>query len=171
MIARKDLSITDYDSYFEKYIQCISPTDDMHFVLNDHLSQNLASVKAFDKSLNYSYAVGKWSAGALLMHCIDTERIFQYRALSIMRGATHKLAGFDQDVFAQSVDVFAFAKADLLQSMEITRAATIDLYRNASIQALEKVGVVNGKSMAVKAIPFIVCGHWKHHLSILESYY
>lgn len=43
------------------------------------------------------YADGKWSLKEMLLHQIDSERIFAYRALRFARGDNQDLRGFEQD--------------------------------------------------------------------------
>jgi len=171
MIFRRDLRPGEYAAFYEPYIDNVALDSDMMLLLNDSLSQNLEFVQNLEKPLDASYGENKWTIGELLMHCIDTERIFNYRALSFMRGDSSDLPGFDQDLFVRGLRDFAFAKANLLSSMEITRASTIDLFKNATPESLNAMGVGNGNSMSVRAIPFVICGHWQHHLNIISDRY
>lgn len=171
MVCRKDLKPTEYATYFEPYINSIAPDGDMLSVLKQTLTHNIEFVKFLDKSLDLKYGDGKWSIGELLTHCIDTERIFQYRALSFMRSDPTDLAGFDQDLYVTGLKDYAFAKASIIKSMEIVRASTIDLFENTTLQALLKMGKGSGNYMSVRAIPFVICGHWNHHLSIIDERY
>src|SRR3569833_1691878 len=50
--------------------------------------------------LYHRYAEGKWSIKETLVHIIDEERIFAYRALRFARNEQNNLIGFDQDSYA-----------------------------------------------------------------------
>ncbi len=110
------------------------------------------------------------------MHNLDTERIFQYRALRFLRGDSTPLAGFDQDQFVDAlgdlvpIDI-GIAKADLKQSFAITRAATIDIFRNATPDQLQFKGNASGKNMTARVIPFLIAGHNKHHENVITERY
>ncbi len=171
MFTRNDLGSGEYDPYFESYIKSTSRHHDVLFVLKETLDNHIEVIQNFDKALDFQYENSKWSAAQLITHCIDTERVFNYRALSFMRGDTNNLPGFNQDMFVSAYGDSAFAKASLLKSMITTREATIDLYINATAEMLRREGVANGKSMTVRVIPFVICGHWNHHLSILQDRY
>ena len=48
------------------------------------------------EKLEYRYAEAKWTIKDILLHLIDTERIFAYRAIRIGRGDKTALAGFEE---------------------------------------------------------------------------
>ena len=73
---------SDYAPFFEKYV-CLVPDGD----IVELLVQAKADVTTLLQFLppdkwDYRYAEGKWSIRELILHMIDTERIFSYRALS-----------------------------------------------------------------------------------------
>ena len=53
-----------------------------------------------EERLLYRYATGKWTMKEVLLHLIDDERIYAYRALAIARGDTTPLPGFNQEAYA-----------------------------------------------------------------------
>lgn len=70
-----------------------------------HLKDNFLMVKTFicslpEEKLFYRYAHGKWTVKEILVHIIDDERIFSYRALRFARDEKLNLIGFDQDSYA-----------------------------------------------------------------------
>ncbi len=77
--------ITDYPAYFGGYINQV-PEDDLEQAFSNQgeiLPAFFSSIKE-EKSL-YAYAEGKWTLREMLQHIIDTERIFNFRALCISR--------------------------------------------------------------------------------------
>jgi len=171
MIFRRDLLAAEYAAFYEPYINSISQDSEMMLLMQDSLQETLDFVRELDQPLDYRYEEGKWSIGQLLTHCIDTERVFSYRALSFMRGDSAALPGFDQDIYSDSLRDFAFAKANLLESIEVVRKSTIDLFATAAPQSLNNKGLASDNSMSVRAIPYVICGHWKHHLKIISELY
>ena len=72
----------EYNSYYKSYIDLA--TDDN---IVKALKQNLDTVVSFYASVpsdmhDYAYAEGKWTIKDVLLHVIDTERIFTYRAFT-----------------------------------------------------------------------------------------
>jgi hypothetical protein len=171
MVFRRDLRPGEYAAYYEPYINSISQDSEMMMLMQDSLQETLDFVREIDKPLDFKYQEGKWSIGQLLTHCIDTERVFSYRALSFMRGDSTALPGYDQDIYSDSLRDFAFAKANLLESIEVVRKSTIDLFATAAPQSLNNTGLASENSMSVRAVPYVICGHWKHHLKIISELY
>ncbi|WP_194852448.1 DinB family protein [Nonlabens antarcticus] len=171
MVFRRDLRPAEYAAYYEPYLNLLKQESEMMSTFQDSLDSILERVESIQKPFDYRYEANKWSIGQLLQHCLDTERVFAYRALSFMRGDTAALPGFDQDIYSTGLRDFAFAKANLITSIQVVRASTIDLFANAAPENLDKLGVASENIMSVRAIPFVICGHWKHHLNILHERY
>jgi hypothetical protein len=76
----------DYPEYAEMYMKLL-PADGL---LLKHLKDNFLMVKTFiyslpEEKLVHRYAPGKWSIKEILVHIVDDERIFAYRALRFAR--------------------------------------------------------------------------------------
>jgi len=69
-----------------------------------------------------SYSEEKWSFNELLGHVIDTEKLMQFRALSISRGEKSNLPGFDQDLYVANADFNNQATEKLLATFVMHRA-------------------------------------------------
>ena len=117
------------------------------------------------------YAPGKWSLKEMLVHQIDTERIFAYRAMRFARGDSQDLPGFDQDEYVANSGANARSLASLLAEYDATRAATIALFDSFTDEQLERRGTANGGPTTVRALLFIVPGHELHHLHVLRERY
>lgn len=167
----KSITSDEFNPYFSRYIDLNNPDATIEQVLATSLQESVAFINAIDKPLDYRYAPEKWSIAQVILHNIDTERVFAYRALRFMRGDQTDLAGFDQDVFIEGCGDYAFAKAELLQSLTATREATMALYNNMPHEFLTRTGTANGNLMSVRVIPFLIVGHHKHHESVIKERY
>ena len=92
----------EYPSYAKMYIDLL-PDDQL---ILDHLKENFAGVRKFilslpPEKLNYRYKPGKWTIKEILVHIIDDERIYAYRAMCFARTEKTALPGFDQDEYAK----------------------------------------------------------------------
>ncbi|MFT4094506.1 MAG: DinB family protein [Niabella sp.] len=124
-----------------------------------------------ESQADFAYTPGKWTVKQVLQHCIDTERIFSYRALCIARGEQQPLPGFDQDVYAQNADVNNKSLQFLKNEMILIRESSILLFTHFADTELNRMGTVSNYSTTVLALGFNIVGHWLHHYSILTEKY
>ncbi|RZK26331.1 MAG: DinB family protein [Hymenobacter sp.] len=117
------------------------------------------------------YAPGKWTPKEMLLHIIDTERIFTYRALRFARGDAQSLPGFDENDFAANCEANDRPLSSLLTEYHAVRAATLALFGSLNAAQLDRAGLANGAPTSVRALVFITAGHERHHLAILRERY
>ncbi len=123
------------------------------------------------EQLAFSYATDKWTIAEVLIHIIDTERIFQYRAFRFSRKDKTPLPGFDQDDYVRECDSEKRTKEDILEEFRTVRAATLQLFKAMESSKLRYIGTASGMSWSVGALGFVISGHLKHHAKILEERY
>lgn len=171
MMFTTDLSINEYNSYFQSYIDRMAHTD-LWEAFSNHRELMTDFIENIDESkLLYRYAEGKWSIKEVILHMIDTERIFSYRALRIGRNDKTHLHGFDEVFFAEYSAADTRSVASLIEEYRAVRIATQVLFRSFTPAVLAQVGVVNNNNVSVRAIAFIILGHEKHHLEIIKERY
>lgn len=91
----------EYPAYASIYIDLV-PDDGLILKhLSDNLESNLNLFRALiEEKLLFRYAKDKWTIKEILLHIIDDERIYTYRALRFARNDSTELAGFEQDNYA-----------------------------------------------------------------------
>ena len=166
-----NLNSKEYNTYYKSYIDHAT---DLNIV--EGLKQNLNSVVSFYSNIpqekhDYAYAKGKWTVKDILLHIIDTERIFTYRALRIARQDKTPLAGFDQDDYVASVSASTRALTNILEEYKAVRQASIALYSSFDSMALEQIGEASGFPISVRAIGYILTGHENHHNLVIKERY
>lgn len=166
-----DLSSDEYNPYYQPYIDKVGDED----ILNT-MKTNCKTVPSFLKSINsdrldFRYAEGKWTIKEILLHLIDTERVFAYRALRIARHDKTELPGFDQDNYVASSDANTRTLESLLSEYDSVRAATLTLFESFDDKALQQIGVASESEISVRAMAFIIVGHENHHLQIIKECY
>ncbi|MEZ6038239.1 MAG: DinB family protein [Planctomycetota bacterium] len=134
-----------------------------------HVGAVLAALPA--ERAGYRYAEGKWSIARLVQHVIDGERLFCYRALCIARGDTQSLPGFDENAYAEHDGSDARTLDSLSAEHAAVRRATLTLFAGFDAAARERRGTANNKPASVAAMPWIIAGHERHHLRILQERY
>ena len=118
-----------------------------------------------------AYADGKWSLKEMLLHQIDSERIFAYRALRFARADGQDLRGFEQDDYVAVSNANARSIASLLAEYDAVRAATVALFDTFDEEQLSRRGTANGGPATVRALLYIIPGHERHHLNIVRERY
>lgn len=166
-----ELPISEYNSFYHTYILALGEVTLMEELENGK-EAFLSVLKDVDSdALNYAYADGKWTLAEVLMHIIDAERVFQYRALRFARNDSTPLPGFDQNVFIKGLNVSGKAKNEIRSEYEAVRNATINLFKSFNADVLKRVGIASDSEMSVRAMGFIICGHQAHHLNIIRERY
>jgi uncharacterized damage-inducible protein DinB len=157
--------------YTSRYVNLVSGDD----VLAE-LKRNFTEVHSLFASLsesqwNYRYAPGKWSLKELLAHMVDTERIMAYRALCIARGEKQALPGFDEEAYAANGNYNKRSPVELLQEYQLVREANLLQFKNFDETMLSQLGNANGKDITARAVLFVIAGHERHHLNIIQERY
>lgn len=124
----------EYAPYTLEYI---SEVPDDGQVLK-HLEDNFKRVKTLVQSLDADklitpHEAGEWTVQEVLVHMIDTERIFAYRALRMARGDTTSLLGFEQDDYVATSKANQRTLDDILAEYDTVRQATLTLFHSFEI--------------------------------------
>jgi uncharacterized damage-inducible protein DinB len=56
-----------------------------------------------DEKADYRYAAGKWTIKEVLMHIIDTERVFSYRGLAAARAMPRPTTGWMKNCMLETL--------------------------------------------------------------------
>jgi len=123
------------------------------------------------EKMAFSYAPHKWSIAEVLLHIIDTERIFQYRAFRFSRKDQTPVPGFEQDDYVRECDSKNRTKEDIAEEFLAVRESSLQLFKTMGTERLQYTGTASGMPWSVAALGFVISGHAKHHLQILEERY
>lgn len=134
------------------------------------------TIATFFKSIpenkqEFQYAIGKWTPKDILLHIIDAERIFSYRALRISRNDQTPLPGFEENDYVPYAGANDRSMESLVSEFETVRKATLSLFSNLSEEQLLRVGIASGSTISVRAIGSIILGHELHHVEIIKERY
>lgn len=166
------IKVSEYNPYYKPYVEATNK--DLGIV--EGLKKNLNDLVSFYSNIpkgkhSYAYAEGKWTIKDVLLHTIDTERIFAYRALRIARQDGTPLAGFEQDDYVLHANAEKRSMESLLAEYSAVRQATITLFDSLDKDALILIGEASGFPVSVRAIGYIIIGHENHHLKIINERY
>jgi len=168
----KDLSVNEFQFFYGAYLKTLDEQDDiMSALLKGKDRFEKLVLELTDEQLGYSYGEGKWTVAEVLIHLIDTERIFQYRAFRISRNDKTPLPGFEQDDYILESNANQRTKKDIMEEYLSVREASISLFKNMSKDNLIRVGTASGLSWSVAALGLVISGHQMHHEKILNERY
>ena len=166
------LTNKEYDPYYELYLRLVDDETQLMKGFEQELEYNFEFYRNIPvEKLHYQYAQGKWTPKEVLQHIIDTERIFCYRALRIARKDFTELPGFDQDAFVPTSYANLKSLDQLLNEYKSLRLANISLYAGFNTEMLSYLGKASNGPISVRAIPFILMGHEKHHINLFKERY
>lgn len=161
----------EYPAFFAGYVSLVPETDVLP-VLESQPSQlqALAGTIPADRE-TWRYQPEKWSIREVFGHLCDAERVFGYRAFCISRGEQKPWPGFDErDYVAGSVyDQCSLRK--LVREFALVREANLLFIRRLDGNAWQLLGTANESSESVRALTFIMAGHVRHHINVLNSRY
>jgi hypothetical protein len=162
---------TEYDSFYQGYVDAVPNVSIMRF-MEDQLEdfEDFILTLSFD-GLDYRYAKNKWSIAEVIGHMVDVERMMSFRLFSIARGERQPLPAFDQDEYVRNGFFARRTKNSFLEEIEGLRVANIKLIQSFDEDILSKTGIANGVEFSVRALVYILPGHFQHHLNILRNKY
>jgi hypothetical protein len=166
-----ELNPNEFNAYYANYIR-LSGEDN---ILSGLLKNLKAMVSLLDslpeEKLYHAYAPGKWTIKELIVHLIDSERVFAYRALRFARMDATDLPGYDQDKYVTTSLANNRTKRSLISEYTSVRNATITLFESFNEEMMLQIGTGNKSPMSTRALGFIIVGHERHHINIINDRY
>ncbi len=161
----------EYAESYRAYVDLV-PESDILAVLagqGDELRRLLSRVSRERET--FRYGPGKWSIREVVGHIGDGERVFGYRAFCISRGDQASLPGFDENDYVKASGYDRRPLGGLVEVFESLRAANLFELRAIESEAWSRLGTMNGTSVSVRAVAFMLAGHVRHHMAILTNRY
>src|SRR5262245_40642217 len=161
----------EYATSYQKYFDLV-PEGDYLALLRLNAEETVAFFEALPETkLDYRYGEGKWTIREVLMHIIDTERVFSYRALAAVRVDTSPNYRMDEEQYAKNVDVSRRELWSLISEFKAVRASTERLYEHMTDAESERSCNIVTHPMTARAIGYFMIGHIRHHLRIVKERY
>lgn len=166
-----DLKPNEYAEYYSQYIKQSGNANLLDVLKESAQALNSLFETISDEKMNYKYAEDKWTIKDILLHIIDAERVFAYRALRFARADKTNLPGFEHNDYVVVAKANGRSKASLLNEYNAQRESTIQLFSNFTDEMLMQIGVASGNPMSVRALGFVTAGHETHHCNIIKERY
>ncbi|NQX81605.1 MAG: DinB family protein [Flavobacteriaceae bacterium] len=165
-------SANEYPAYAETYMKWVDKENNLITQLEDSLTKTKGLVSLLSEDeLNFRYEQGKWSIKELLVHIIDDERIYSYRALAFARNDKTNLPGFEQDDYNDYSDTGLRTIENIMNEYEAVRISTIALFKGFSPEAVLRIGTANDNQASVRALGYHILGHELHHINVMKKRY
>jgi uncharacterized damage-inducible protein DinB len=167
----KKSDIVKMPEYFDRYINL---TDDVSLEEAFQISLrelNELPISKFEALGDKVYAPNKWTIKDILQHMVDTERIFAYRALAFSRNEPSAMLSFDEDLYSKNADASHRSLNDIISESKLVRQSFIELYKSFTDEMLLKVGRGFTGEYSVLSIGFLIAGHQRWHLRVIEEKY
>ncbi len=157
--------------YYWYYIGLTSQNDVVN-ALTETKKSTLDFIKSISPDLeNFAYAEKKWTIKEVLIHCIDTERIFSARALTFARGDKQVPNSYDENLYGANCNAASRTFTDIIEEFEAVRQSNICLFRSFNHEILKKSGQSPSGPASVNSVGFTICGHTQHHFNIIKERY
>lgn len=162
---------SEYNFYYATYINLVSDGNIIHILEQQIEETNFLLKEISDSEGLFRYAPTKWSIKEVIGHIADTERIMAYRLLSIARGETAELPGYNDDMYVLKAAFDKQSMKDLLENLIVVRQSTVHLLKSLDKDTWLQKGNANKSEVTVRALAYIIAGHELHHLQIIKERY
>jgi hypothetical protein len=160
----------EFGSFYSNYLKNVKNLSIGEALAEDEkMWNNLMSIKGLD--IQKTYQQGKWTIAELLLHCVDTERVFAGRLIRLLRKDPTPMPGFDQDVYVSHSFPEKATMKSIYDQWLAARAFTVSMLKSAEESSMEFIGEASGYPISARALALIIPGHNLHHYKILKERY
>lgn len=168
----------EYPPYSQHYFDLIQSDQDILQELEDNFYELKELIYSLPlEKLEYRYAEGKWTIKEILVHNIDDERIFSYRALRYARNDVTPLHGFEETDYAHYSNANERTLDNIFEEYWAVRKSTILLFQNLpeesflrSGSGIDTDGTIKNER-TVRALAYHIAGHELNHMKVIKERY
>jgi len=162
---------TEYNSFYETYIGKVKGVNFIQNLKEQKFETLAVLSKLSDEKWNHQYAPEKWTVKEVMIHIMDTERIFAYRALRVARNDQTPMPGFDQNDYVPFCNASQRSGNSIIAEYEAVRNSTITLFENLNEEDWARLGEASGSTVSALALGYMIAGHEIHHVQLLHERY
>lgn len=167
----KKSDINTIPEYFDRYINLVDDVD-----LARAFDESVTQLNNLDKKLleqigSNTYSPDKWTVKEIFQHVVDWERILSQRTLLYARCEGSISQNIDEKLLAENMKAEWRTIDSLFDELIITRLSTKAMFESFDEATLLKTGINWKYEISVLAMGFMIIGHQKHHLKIVEDKY
>jgi hypothetical protein len=161
----------EYAPFYAGYVARVPETDILAALRAQPDELNRVASSVSKEKERYRYGQEKWSVREIFGHLVDSERFFGHRAFCVSRGDTTPLPGFDEKLYVSGAGHDSRSLADLVKDFSLLREANVRLLESLEASAWPREGVADGVKVTVRALAYIMAGHVRHHVAVLNERY
>lgn len=162
----------EYNPTYQKYFDLV-PEGSYPEVLKENTKNTIDFFEYLPaQKLDHKYAPGKWTIKEILLHIIDTERIFAARALMAARGDSNSpIQRMDEELYAKNAIVADRTIKSLITEFTVVRNSTEILFEHITEEQSQWSCNIISHPMTARAIGYFIIGHAEHHKNIIKERY
>jgi hypothetical protein len=164
-------SESEYDPFYAGYVGRVPEADILPVLETQVDAIRELATRVPPERETHRYAPEKWSVREIAGHLGDAERVFGYRAFCVSRGDQTSLPGFDEKLYVARSGYDARPLSELAQELVALRQSNLAFLRVLPESAWPLAGNANGSPVTLRALGYIMAGHVRHHLAVLEERY
>ena len=168
----------EYPKYSQHYFDLIRTNENILQELHDNFYKFKDFIYSLpEDKLRYRYQPDKWTIREILVHLIDDERIFAYRALRYARNDRTPLHGFEEKDYAKYSNADDRSLETIFEEYWSVRLSTLLLFQNLPEESLMRSGcgidtdgsIINERT--VRALAYHIAGHELWHIKLIKERY
>jgi hypothetical protein len=160
-----------HPTYYKTYLANVNDGPVLE-VFEKHWQESFAFWSAITEGQScFSYAAGKWTIKQILLHIIDTDRVFGYRVFALARSEKQELLSFDQDEYVDHSEADNRTWKEILAEYEAVKSANYLLLKGLSEKQWQGENNMAGQPISVLALAYVMPGHDLHHIAICKERY
>lgn len=161
----------EYGEFYKNYIELIDEPNIVQVLIQQGQQTYAVIQRLTTDEASHRYEKDKWSVKEIFGHLVDTERIMAYRALCISRGETTSLPGYDHETYVQEAEFENRSLQSISTEYDALRNSNISMFNSFSKNQTMRKGTANDVTVSVRGLAYIIAGHERHHMQILENKY
>lgn len=162
---------TEYAPYYERYISLVTGTDVLTVLRGQvgEVERVFGRVGSADEV--FRYAPDKWTYREVAGHLIDAERVFGLRSFCFSRGEQAALPSFDENMYVEEGRYGDIPLGELVAEFVAARTSNVAFLSRLGDDRWMRMGTASGRPVSVRALAYMMAGHVRHHVAIVEERY
>lgn len=161
----------EYGAGYQKYFDLVPEGEYLSLLKQNSIDTITFFENVPHEKLDYRYDEDKWTVKDVLMHIIDTERVFSYRGLVAARGDSSAQYRMDEELYARNVAVMGRPIQSLIAEFKAVRGSTEQLFEYLTDEQSRRSCNIVTHPMTARAIGYFIIGHVLHHVNIVQTRY